>query len=157
MGGSMNMASSTGANNTGYFAYVNNGGKLTLGKYVGNATLRAGRQYFTRDADVGFTLEQGVAYTMSLTGIYSSANVINLTFSISDGISTYSLSAIPDVIYEGLNFGLINVQGSTPQQASSLLINYYDFSVFSAIPEPSTYVLLGLGASLLMFLRRRKV
>ena len=154
MGNSANTVSGA----TGYFACVTNGGNFSIGSYSGQ--LRNNRTYAggtTANENVGFGgFNTTSTYTMTLTGAYLSESVLELTLWLSDGSEEWSLTGTTRADLTGDYFGLLELFGSAPKFGSTLGVNYYDFSVMSAIPEPSTWLLLGCGGVLLGFLRRRK-
>lgn len=91
-------------------------------------------------------------YTLSIVGTYTGAS-LSLTFSVSNGTTTKSITATDATPLTGTNFGyrLNNTTGSDP-----LGVQFASYAV-SAIPEPSTYAAcLGAAVGMMALVRRRR-
>ncbi|MDR1191977.1 MAG: PEP-CTERM sorting domain-containing protein [Verrucomicrobiales bacterium] len=111
-------------------------------------------------------LSTGAIYNASLAGTYTD-NQWALTFTITqtDGDSadtnigkTASLTALLDANYNGNYFGFGDwYHADYNGNGTALTVNIDNFYLgVLPIPEPSTWLMVGVGAGLLFFLRRRK-
>jgi hypothetical protein len=97
---------------------------------------------------------------LTLNGTYNLGDslIFDLTGgSWSAGVHNYNLEEFFSDTYTGLDNLNVSVDPSWESIADLLDVNYADgILTINAIPEPSTWILLGLGAGLLAVLRRNK-
>jgi hypothetical protein len=140
------------------WACISQAGALNIIQFVqGNGSTSGG---WTLGSQIGSNLTMGLSYnyTMSLTGSYNALNQLTLTFEVANLTlgQTASISATSNYILPN-NASSLPYFGIMERNATSsgtLSVDYDNFS-FSAIPEPSTYVLIGIGLATLVFLRRK--
>ncbi|MDR1191558.1 MAG: PEP-CTERM sorting domain-containing protein [Verrucomicrobiales bacterium] len=139
--------------NAGYFASVSNAGVITIG-YYSKGFSNGGNRTTLDTLVTGVALTANTDYTLSLTGRYNEDKTsLELTFAFFNNMDTYSFAITTSQLYAGNNFAILNYNNAVN---SNLQLDYHYFGVTEAIPEPSTIALLGVGAGLLFFLRRRK-
>ncbi|MDR1192550.1 MAG: PEP-CTERM sorting domain-containing protein [Verrucomicrobiales bacterium] len=144
-------------NNTSYYAILRGNGNLVIGQV--NAA--AYTELATSTTGFGNLVMGTVSYTMTLDGIYNDLGGLDLTFSVENNAGdshsvSYSVDTTP---YAGQYFGYFTWQGDNHDGGNTRLnldFDYFRLAEYTVIPEPSTIALLGVGAGLLFFLRRRK-
>lgn len=76
------------------------------------------------------------SYTMTLTGAYS-GSTLNLSYSVTDGVTTQTVTATDPTPYTGQFFGFRNNLGASNTDGFGIR-----FANFQAVPEPSVITLL---------------
>ena len=108
----------------------------------------------------GLTYTAGETVTLGMTYFYDSANAVNaFRFSVTAGTTTVSspVQDLPtgDSLIGGNVGAYFQLQGMTNSPGSFGQAVFGNITI-SAVPEPSTFVLAGLGVGALLALRRRK-
>lgn len=146
--------------NGGVWAFLNSNGTVALQNTQSGAAL----SNLTTTSDFG-TLVLGATYTASLTGTYVDGN-LTLTYTITQtgnvlngtdlniGKSATASAIILANQFTGTNFGYALFDGPAAWQGGQTLTVDLDNFSLSAIPEPSTYVLLLVGFAIMLFLHK---
>lgn len=100
---------------------------------------------------LGTNIPVGSNYTMTLTGSYS-GSTLNLSFQVTDGTNTQTVTASDPTPFAGQFFGLRlnNATGAS----DTLGVR---FTEYTAIPEPGSLALMLLGGPVFLLLNRRKL
>ena len=92
---------------------------------------------------------------MVLTGTYGAGGALTLNLTVSDGVSSYTISAVDTTPLTGGYFGFRNRNNSNASQLGSGTVEFSGYQLES-IPEPSVLVSGVMSLAVLAAVRRRQ-
>lgn len=122
-----------------------------VGNFAGNGDATTGETFLT-GANLNLADGATPTYTFTISVSYDTATQVDISFLLSDGTNSNTLS-IADADITGLQTN--NVFGVITSQRNRSLAGTFSNITVNQIPEPASLVLAGLGG-LMMFGRRRR-